>query len=94
MWHRIETETEVEDFIRAGWTNFTLRPYGSTEWIYVDVKLMEKELAQLCLHGFGIRRPPNPYIFRDLMTGARLGQACVPGPLSAHEQAMLAAARV
>jgi hypothetical protein len=89
-WYRIKDEKELEAFILAGWTNFTLRPNGSTEWVYINESLLDKGKAQLSLPGFKKKRPPNWVIFRDLLTAIRFHQVCVPGPLSAHEKAQLA----
>jgi hypothetical protein len=88
-WHRIKDEHQLEDLIRGGWTDFTLRPYGPTIWIYINEELFDKREACLALPGFQQKGSPSWHMFRELLTDVRFNRACVPGPLTAHEIAQL-----
>lgn len=94
-WHRIQSSEELEHFVRGGWTNFTLRPHGSSMWIYMDETLFDRGQACLSLPGFEKKRPPNWMLFKEFFTSMRFGrQVCVPGPLTAHDQAQLEMGRI
>lgn len=94
-WYRIESIEELEHFIRGGWTNFTLRPLGSTMWIYINEELFDKGEACLALPGFQKKRQPNWMAFKEFYDSLRVGrQVCVPGPLTAHDHAQLEIGRI
>ncbi len=88
-YHRIYSEEELEHFIRGGWENFILRPFGERMFIHITEELFDEGLAQLSLYDFKGFKPPNWTIFRELLTAAKRHQVCVPGPLTAHDKAQL-----
>ena len=88
-WHRITSEEELEYFVRGGWTEFTVRPNGSIEYVFLNEDLFNRQLAQLCTTGFKRKWHPGWVTFRDIVYATKHGQVCVPGPLSAHEMAMV-----
>lgn len=92
-WHRIKSEVELELFILAGWTNFTLKPFGSVEYIYINPFFLSKQVACLAARGFHTLSEPHWTIYRDLFTGVAHERVCVPGPLTAHDKAQLMSGR-
>jgi hypothetical protein len=88
--HRLHSCEELEQFVRGGWENFTVRPHGSTEWIHITEELFDKGIAELSRSNFKDHLPATWYTFRDLMTAASRNQVCVPGSLTAHDKAQLA----
>lgn len=88
-WHRVENEEQLEDLIRGGYTNFTLRPYGATVYVYITEELFDRGEACLSLPGFELKRPPNWFLFRELLTDVKFNRVCIPGPLTAHELAIM-----
>lgn len=89
VWHRVENEEQLEALIRNGWTEFTIRPYGSRQWIYITEELFDKKEACRCFPGFKQGKSTHRMVFDELMIAARFNHVCIPGPLTAHELAAL-----
>ncbi len=91
MWHTVWNEDELEAFISAGWTQFTLRPDGSAMGVFITPDMYKRHVARLATPSFSkISDRDTWQMFRELMTGLRYGQVRVPGPLTAHDLATLA----
>jgi hypothetical protein len=88
-WYRIDSEEEFEYFIRGGWTNFIIRPYGDTMWVYINEDLFNRQRACLSLPNFRQKGSPSWNLFREIADCAHREHICVPGPLSAHDLAQL-----
>lgn len=54
-WHRIESEAELKALIWAGWTDFTVRPGGTTEWVQCTKELWTAHRRQDC-HYLALKR--------------------------------------
>lgn len=48
-WHRIESEAELKALIWAGWTDFTVRPGGTTEWVQCTKELWTAQKGKIVI---------------------------------------------